>query len=74
MTHDAALCVAMGLGLAPGIGSWKAGLTFQVQLQHIVWNVENTTRDDGMSREGDVMTLHAITGELLGRSAWSGTP
>ena len=75
LTREAALCIARGLGLPQGIEPWKAGLTFHYRYRRIVWNVQNLLqRSAGGSSNGDVYTIDATTGDLIGRSGWSAIP
>jgi hypothetical protein len=74
MTRDAALCIARASGLAEGLHGLKAGLCYNVQYQRIIWNVQNTTIDDGNgTQSGDDLTIDAITGAVLNRGYWGAT-
>ncbi len=75
MTREAALCVAVSLGLSQGISTWSAGLTYHYGLLKIVWNVESTLEDDGHGgKAGDSVTIDAIDGTKLGEGSWGSTP
>ena len=76
MTRDAALCLAKASGLVAGISPWTATIVFHAKHRRIVWNVTATTASDSASGSsgGDVMTIDAINGAVLGTSQWGATP
>ena len=75
MTHDAAICVAELLGLAPGIAGLKAGIVFHHTERRIVWNVQNTLYSEpGGSEGGESLRIDAITGASLRLGEWVSIP
>jgi hypothetical protein len=75
MTREAAICIAKSSQLATGIAPWKVGLVLHHGLQSIVWNVDNTLKDDGMgTQSGDSLSIDAISGDVLQRLSWGGIP
>lgn len=75
LTHDAALCVARGLGMPEGIEPLQAGLIYNSRHRRIVWNVENVLHSTpGGSRDGDAWTIDATKGTLLEKLSWGATP
>jgi hypothetical protein len=71
-THDAALCIAGVHGLDEGIGDWEASLVYNYEHHAPIWAVLNLTHEDpdNCSEGGDVMFIHAETGEFLDFSHW----
>lgn len=75
ISSAAAVCIAESDGLAAGVVDWQVWMVFHNTYLRPVWNVDQTAyqKKDGTSG-GEGVSIDAVTGEILGRSAWEGQP
>lgn len=61
-----AVAIARGAGLGPGIRPWETDFYWHATFEKYIWNVKNATTPT----HGDLIILHAGTGEVLDTVAW----
>ncbi len=71
ITREAAECIADAGGLSEGIYRWSVSIYFNRDFGLPAWDLYTTTWDDGWEWGGEVVTVHATTGELLESDEWT---
>jgi hypothetical protein len=72
MSKEAARCIAEKERFAPGLEAWTIRLSYEASYHRLVWAVENLLEDRGADGySGQSLTLDAVNGRVLGRTAWS---
>ncbi len=71
ISREAAECIARAAFLPKGLGPWEAGLVYNYRHKTVIWGVQSTTSSRRGFPEGRSVLIHATTGKVLERSAWS---
>ncbi len=71
ISREAAECVARSAFLRSGLRPWRANLVYNVHHRTVIWGVQNTTSIQAGRLDGYALLIHATTGKVLERSAWS---
>lgn len=71
ISREAAECIARAARLPAGLGPWEAGIVYNYRHRTVIWSIQSTTsRREGWP-QGRVLLIHATSGRVLERSAWS---
>lgn len=71
ISREAAECVARAAFLRRGLRPWRAHLVYNVHHRTVIWSVQNTTSLQADRHDGHVLSIHATSGKVIERSAWS---
>lgn len=71
MSRGAAECIARAERLPAGLRPWRSSLVYNVRHRTVIWGVESMTSSKTDRQDGRVFLIHATSGRVLERSAWS---
>jgi Kunitz/Bovine pancreatic trypsin inhibitor domain len=74
LSLGAAECVARASGFEAGVAAWSTGLASSYE-DGAIWTLRNTLLSEASgAASGEELTLHATTGEVLGKLGWRAQP
>jgi hypothetical protein len=71
ISRGAAECIARAERLPTGLRPWRSSLVYNVHHKTVIWGVESMTSSKADRQDGRILLIHATSGKVLERSAWS---
>lgn len=74
ISKEAALCIGLDRGLAPGQRPWDVGLAYYQNHKRVGWGILTVKQSSSSGYSGESMVLDAISGAELDRGSYVATP